>query len=244
MHAIRSLPCRSLYLAVTGLALLVSPASALSIFYRSTGELDFSENPIPADFFGPGSLPFEGHVPLLGIPFGPAGTDTIVERGPVTGGLESVPIQIVALELKSIAPIEVNFGTASSFFDVFVELEPAPPSNGQMQLQQTSPSGGLIVDSFFDIFYDIDFLPVGPGAPQTMPQSESMNLELPPVPFLYSAPPEYPGSAGFYPELQQFDGPGPLELVWTTPEPSSFLLASCGLALVALFGSRMRRIRG
>ena len=47
---------------------------------------DLSSDPIPADFFGPGSDPFDGVIYLRGNPFmvpGPAGiemADTIVER--------------------------------------------------------------------------------------------------------------------------------------------------------------------
>jgi hypothetical protein len=235
-------PIRSVLLAAIGLAFFVSPSAAVDILYRSTGSLDFSGDPIPADFFGPGSLPFEGTVSLTGVPIGPAGTDTIVERGPVMGGVETVPIEIVAMELRSIAPIEVDFGTGTSFFDVFVHLDPSPPSTGQMQLQQTSPSGGTIGGSFFDVFTTIELGPVVPGPSLTLPHNETLFISLPPVQFIYVPPINYPGPPGFYPDPQTFDGEGPLFITLVpSPEPSSVVLAGCGLAVLVLIGRRLRR---
>src|SRR5258705_6775419 len=76
----------------------------------------FGGAPIPAGFFGPGSLPFGGTIPFqgapLGGPFGP--TDTIVQRMapaslPGPGSSATVPIEIVALSLVSATPITVNY---------------------------------------------------------------------------------------------------------------------------------------
>ena len=43
---------------------------------------DFAGSPIPADFFGAGSLPYSGTVTLEGVPLNPSvnDTDTIIQR--------------------------------------------------------------------------------------------------------------------------------------------------------------------
>ena len=88
--------------------------------------------PLPADFFGPGSDPFEGQVafqgqPLPTIPSGILGSaDTIVERLgdatlPSCPSSDTVPIEIVALDLVSTEPITVTNsggGGAPSQWDV------------------------------------------------------------------------------------------------------------------------------
>src|SRR5438093_6218048 len=83
-----------------------------------TTYLSFASDPLPADFFGPGCAPFDGSVPLMGIPLqtfppGAAGqADTIVQRlqsvNVPPGGSATVPIQIVALQLMSVQPFQVN----------------------------------------------------------------------------------------------------------------------------------------
>ena len=73
---------------------------------------DFSTDPIPADFFYPGSNPFTALVPLQGDGSGTCGSDTMVDR-PVNatlpvGGQDTIPIEIVELSLVSSAPITVT----------------------------------------------------------------------------------------------------------------------------------------
>jgi hypothetical protein len=80
--------------------------------------LSFASSPLPGNFFGPGCAPFNGSVPLMGIPLQtvPPGvlfqTDTIVQRiqpaNVPPGGSATVPIQIVALQLMSVQPFVVN----------------------------------------------------------------------------------------------------------------------------------------
>ena len=77
---------------------------------------DFSPTPIPAGFFGPGSLPFDGVVTFGGTPLGGtlSVTDTVVQRLnscplPGSGSSCTVPIQIVALSLQSATPITVRY---------------------------------------------------------------------------------------------------------------------------------------
>ncbi|MBI2433232.1 MAG: hypothetical protein HYV26_10205 [Candidatus Hydrogenedentes bacterium] len=84
---------------------------------------DFSSAPIPADFFDPGSQPFDGVIPLQGVPLettplcpgtGLGDADTIVQRmeaADLSGlaSFDTVPIEIVALHLVSVAPITVSY---------------------------------------------------------------------------------------------------------------------------------------
>jgi hypothetical protein len=93
----------------------------------SDTHLDFSANPLPAHFFGPGSDPFDGTIYLEGDPFDSFGgynglspTDTIIERKEDAGDAgfpETIDIEIVALELKSDEPITVSYDGGSYFYD-------------------------------------------------------------------------------------------------------------------------------
>jgi hypothetical protein len=76
-------------------------------------------------------------------------TDTIVQRLsqatlPSIGSQDQIPIEIVALSLVSIQPIQVTFngGQVSSFFDVFVDLQPTQQL-GLMQIERTGQRSGV-----------------------------------------------------------------------------------------------------
>lgn len=119
---------------------------------------DFSQDPIPADFFGVGSEPFDGVVTLEGLPLNgnpglapPDGidlgtTDTIVERLQdmslqQTGDTASTPIEIVALSLQSVEPITVMINGEETRWNIEVQL----PLSGQQ------PPGQMTIDhSIFD----------------------------------------------------------------------------------------------
>lgn len=95
--------------------------------------------PLPADFFGPGSDPFEGQVCLQGEPVGPTwgileDANTLVLRSsdPFDRCELSSPeartfgLELIALELRSIDPITVTYwgGASSEFWDVFSSAVP------------------------------------------------------------------------------------------------------------------------
>lgn len=63
---------------------------------------------------------------------------------PDVGDQDTVPIEIVALSLQSVSPVQIG----SSFFDVFVELS-GPQDEGSMTLFRTDPDGvaGGVFDS-------------------------------------------------------------------------------------------------
>lgn len=153
------------------------------------------ETTLPPDFFGPGSDPFTGEVNFAGAPavplpgFGPTSdlgaTDTIVRRDSDTppnpnGAL--VEIELVALSLRSVQPIEVTFngGAQDSFFDVFVGVSQNRPSKGFMEIYETSPEGGDFNSSLLPIPI-FTFRKVGDG-----PGLEEQILDVgqfPPSPF-------------------------------------------------------------
>ena len=117
--------------------------------------VDLSANPLPADFFGAGSDPFSGVAVLQGnplsispglVPFAPV--DTIVRRGATSAGFtcpgsETIPIEIVALDLVSCAPITVTYngGQSSELWDLRVCLD-RPQTGGQMTINHECQEGG------------------------------------------------------------------------------------------------------
>jgi len=122
---------------------------------------DFSETPIPNDFFGPGSDPFTALVNLEGTPLGlfsgfeVGNTDTIVQRAEVaavpdgTGESDTIAIELVALSLKSINPITVTFngGQDPEPWDLSIDVSLALPSTGTMTITHANEAGGTYTAS-------------------------------------------------------------------------------------------------
>lgn len=111
---------------------------------------DYGGNPIPANFFDPGSDPFDGAVVLGGdplpLPLDPA--DTIVERMapaflPGPGDTDVIPIEIVALSLRSVSPITVTYngGQNPELWDVQVCLSSAAPQPQGTMTVRNGPCG-------------------------------------------------------------------------------------------------------
>jgi hypothetical protein len=116
----------------------------------------FVSDPIPADFFDPGSEPFVGRVLLEGNPIDPSSTgsaDLKLERTlPVNLPFEpapvTVPIELVELSLKSTQPIIVVTNGVDIAWDVQVDISgPQPP--GQVSLIKTHPEGGSFSAELF-----------------------------------------------------------------------------------------------
>ncbi|MDP7268135.1 MAG: hypothetical protein QF408_08175 [Pirellulales bacterium] len=142
-------------LVIVAMGCLQSLATAQVVYpgadlYTVEGEsfFDFSINPIPADFFFPGSDSF-----FDVIEFDPEWNvdpiDVIIERlGPAAlltvGSSDVVPIELVELKLQSVNPITITFGgNVDSFFDMTLELDPTkPPSTGEMKIERTDALGG------------------------------------------------------------------------------------------------------
>ena len=103
---------------------------------------DFAGSPIPADFFGPGSLPYAGTVTLEGVPLNPAvsDTDTIIQRHQTVsapGG--STALTMTALNLKGTGPITVTYSNGSTqTWDVKVGLSQFKSSTGTMTINSST----------------------------------------------------------------------------------------------------------
>ncbi|MFQ5599222.1 MAG: hypothetical protein ACE5G2_01570, partial [Candidatus Krumholzibacteriia bacterium] len=120
---------------------------------------DLSGTPIPADFFDPGSDPFDGVIGLGGVALGASTTcpnddlsivDTIVERLatavlPTVPSTDTVPIEIVELSLRSTEPITVTYngGMNPELWDVDVHLSQLPQPQGTMTITKNHPNGGF-----------------------------------------------------------------------------------------------------
>ena len=141
--------------------------------------IDFSSNPIPPDFFGPGSDPFSGIVLLQGIPLptNPSGvlapTDAIVERQdtlslPTIGSTDQATIEILALSLVGCQPITVTYGGGPpEVWEVTMTLSSTfPQQRGLMTVTRECIDGGTYVSEIplipRLIFTRIDPPPVDP----------------------------------------------------------------------------------
>ncbi len=106
--------------------------------------LNFSDTlALPADFFGPGSSPFGGSVGFLGSSSNPFDTTIHLNSGAIfcglPGGTETVDIELVQLQLLSVAPINVD----GNLWSVRATLSAnGPPPSGSMDITTTSPAGG------------------------------------------------------------------------------------------------------
>ena len=162
----------------------------------------FCDHPIPADFFGPGSDPFDQPVNFTGSPLPPdpscpfddlSSIDTVLERLgvaelPAIGSSDTVPIEIVALSLVSVAPIVVTYngGQDPELWNIQMELTPSQPTTGQMLIEKTHASGGLLD---IDLIYSpsINFL----QGPLSLHWSPAVPLSLTgtDIPWSYESPP-------------------------------------------------------
>jgi len=157
----RALSLAALLMAMPLIALGQDVLPGMDLFQTDPGNTGFCfcDHPIPAGFFGPGSDPFDQPVHFEGFP--PLGTtlcpgndlsgiDTIVERLgtatlPEIGSSDTIPIEIVELQLRNADPIEVTYngGQNPEFWDLMVTLTPSAPSLGLMTLTKTHAGGGV-----------------------------------------------------------------------------------------------------
>jgi hypothetical protein len=114
-----------------------------------------------------------GVVPLKGLPIGPGSTDAVMQRlQDATLGGPGIPIQITALSLQSIAPVNIG----GNFYSVFITLDPKPTAvnsphpygsamtdSGLMVISGTAANGGTF-SAMFDEYLDVNFVPIKTGA--------------------------------------------------------------------------------
>ena len=98
---------------------------------------DFGGSPIPADFFGTGSLAYSGLVPLQGVPLSSgSNVDTIIERSAdVTAPGGSTPIAMTGLSLRSSSSITVSYS-----------------GGGKQYIATTAGFGGMLSDDYAATF--------------------------------------------------------------------------------------------
>ncbi|GMW02946.1 MAG: hypothetical protein AMXMBFR84_40820 [Candidatus Hydrogenedentota bacterium] len=135
----------------------VTQSADAKLIFLDFSSLDFSADPIPAGFFGTGSDPFSGVIPLQSLPINDANgcddadgiADTLIRRNepadlPNFGASSTVDIELVGLSLQSIAPIVVNYngGTATEMWNVVLNPIPSQPSTGSMVINRDRGNGG------------------------------------------------------------------------------------------------------
>ena len=110
---------------------------------------------IPAGFFSTNSDAFAGSVCLEGVPLGMpeyGDADTLIERTgdpfdrcTIPGPAVAVPIEIVALNLASVAPITVteSGGANPTDWNVAVDLSSIPSPQGTLTATKTHCNGGI-----------------------------------------------------------------------------------------------------
>jgi len=98
---------------------------------------NFAGSPIPANFFGTGSLAYGGQVILQGVPLAPgSNVDTIIQRTQAVGGPGgSTPIAMTALSLTGTGPITVTYSNnTTEQWTVKVGLSDYKASGGTMTI--------------------------------------------------------------------------------------------------------------
>jgi len=155
----------------------VSPADAQMCHNFGSPDTD----PIPADFFGPGSDPFTGTVCLEGVPLGGSfgAADTLIQRSAdpfercaVPGAAQqTVDIEIVQLSLVGVAPITVTFngGQNPEQWTVAVTVSPdgllPGTPQGTLTATKTHCNGGTYTAN---LFVQPQFTFTGPGGTKVL----------------------------------------------------------------------------
>jgi len=122
--------------------------------------------PIPAGFFGSDSDAFTGNLCLEGVPLGMpqfGDADTLIERSadPFTrcaapsATPETVPLEIVALNLVSVSPITVTYngGQNPQQWDAEVDLAPGGPLPGTPASSLTATKTDLLGGTYTSLLY-------------------------------------------------------------------------------------------
>ena len=102
---------------------------------------DFGGSPVPADFFGTGSLAFSALVPLVGVPLAPgSNVDTIIQRHQsVAGPGGSTALTMTGLSLRSINPITVTYSNnTTESWNMRVGLSDFKTSTGTMTINSST----------------------------------------------------------------------------------------------------------
>ena len=158
---------------VAGLFVTTKSKAAMSLYipagndeFETTGNGEtyhnFQASPVPAGFFGTGSLQYAGLVPLVGVPLNPAvsDTDTIIHRNSDVLSPGSTTINMTALNLAGINPITVTYSdNHTESWTVKVNLSSLKASGGSMSFN----SDGSAFDSSLSVYPKFTFTRVSDG---------------------------------------------------------------------------------
>ncbi len=168
-----------------------------------------------------------------------------------------IPVEIVALQLVSTAPVEIPGspgGLPSSFFDVFVALDPTSPSPGMLEIQTHDDPRGDTFDSFFDVLFEVMLVEVN-NPTNVLGGRLTDHITTESAPFSHAPTTHYPTipnlpAGNFYPGVGGRDEPVPITLagaIFTqtltpaaVPEPGSLILLAVGLSATQLLRRRQR----
>ena len=152
---------------VAGLFVTTRSKAAMSIYIpagddnfetTANGETyhNFQASPVPAGFFGTGSLQYTGLVPLVGVPLNPQvnDNDTTIHRNQDVFTPGSTTITMTALNLASINPITVSYSdNHTESWNVQVNLSSLKTSGGSMSFS----SDGSTFDSSLSVYPKFTF---------------------------------------------------------------------------------------
>lgn len=215
MGMIKRLQMASLAVAATMFS--ASSAQAVILEFDWALELDFSN---PSDPTTPQTGAFQGLVEIaipdeieVLTPGGPVNLDPLLNEPFPAEGEATIPIEIVELELRSVAPVDLN-GFEPTLISL-PDISPSGTNKAELDVQSLPTGETFIVDSFYDVFFDITVEEVDPGT--GIIQTEIVSLSLQGVqPFPGQFPPEF-----FLPSLGAFDFSGvalPEPLIPANPE--------------------------
>jgi hypothetical protein len=165
---------------------------------------DFGPIPLPVDFFGPGSDPFDGGVPADAKAIWPSpdcpgdlgNTSMLIERKNVAvlPGFPSsdvIDIEIISMNLVSVNPITVTYngGLNPELWDVEITLSPSLASTGSMTIRQEHANGGTF-DSAINLQPHFTFTRVSDSEVRTLDgvRIHQDLIEALGVPWVYSDP--------------------------------------------------------
>ncbi|MDX6573630.1 MAG: hypothetical protein QOC86_2786, partial [Gaiellales bacterium] len=182
-RTVAALVALSALVAAGGANAQVTPVrKGFSLFQTDPSQNVFrfvGKSAIPAGFFNPGSQAFEGAVNLGGDPLvrfqgsDVGNADTVIERtadaAPGADGApgDPAPIELRALSLVGVAPIQVMTGNATQLWDVRATLSPSRPSTGTFRLTQSNSSGGSL-DSQLTVYPVLTFTRLSDGAQKVL----------------------------------------------------------------------------